>query len=732
LRIVHNQVGQLWRPAAQLLLGSLAMGLLTLACFRLQLNLAPTAFGYLIVIVLLSLMGSFLVSVILSIMAVGYLNYFFAPPLFNLRVDYPFDTLAVIGFLTASLVVTGLVQRARRLKEQFQLVVDNIPAVVWSKRPDGTVDFLNQYFQNYTGISAAEGRGWGWMKAFHPDDRAAHEWRAALAVGAPFEKEARLRRVDGQYRWFALRAAPLRDARGHIVKWYGMTTDIDDRRQAEARVRQAEKELRLAIDTIPALVWTARPDGSLDFINQRWAEIGVSLQDLRGSQWTAVIHPAEVESVTEHWNAAVATGQPYENVERVRRADGEYRWFLSRAAPLRDELGQIVKWYGTDTDIEDRRRAENALRESEQRFRDYAETASDWLWESGPDHRFTRVSEHLDTIGVATASLIDTTRWDFATDLESEPEKWRLHRAMLASHQPFRNFVFSTTRGDGSTMHVQTSGKPLFDAKGNFLGYRGVSTDITATVRADQAEEALRKVQEELAHVVRITTLGELTASIAHEVNQPLAAIVTTGEACLRWLTGDLPQLDEMRSAMEDIVSEGNRAAEVIRRVRALAKKTDALKTPLPINEVIDEVVTLLQREALSHETLLQLELATALPLVLADRIQLQQVILNLVMNGMEAMASVTDRPRELKIRSRCEADQVLVAVEDSGVGIDLESVDRLFKAFFTTKPSGMGMGLSICRSIIEAHGGKLWASRNAGAGATFAFTLPADRQQAS
>jgi PAS domain S-box-containing protein len=238
LWIVRSQINRLWRPAAQFLLGSVGLALLTLVCFRLQLNLASAAFGYLIVIVLLSLMGSFVSSIILSIVAVGCLNYFLAPPIFDFRIDYPFDALAVIGFLTASLVVTGLMERARRLKEQFKLVVDNIPAVVWSKRRDGSADFLNQYFQDYTGISMREGRGWGWMNAFHPDDRVTDEWRAVLAAGEPFEKEARLRRADGQYRWFALRAVPLRDERGNVVKWYGTTTEIEDRKQAEARVRQ--------------------------------------------------------------------------------------------------------------------------------------------------------------------------------------------------------------------------------------------------------------------------------------------------------------------------------------------------------------------------------------------------------------------------------------------------------------------------------------------------------------
>ena len=237
----------------------------------------------------------------------------------------------------------------------------------------------------------------------------------------------------------------------------------------------------------------------------------------------------------------------------------------------------------------------------------------------------------------------------------------------------------------------------------------------------------------ELTHVTRLTTLGELTASIAHEVNQPLAAVVTNGEACLRWLDRDVPQLDEVRESVQLMIKDGNRAADVIQRVRALAKKTDAPKTPLSINEIINEIILLLEHELLSHRSVLRLQLGTELPLVLVDRIQIQQVIINLMMNGLEAMSSVTDRPRELTIRSqRDDADRVLVAVQDSGVGIETEHMDRLFNAFFTTKPTGMGMGLSICRSIIDAHDGKLFASRNSGAGVTFNFMLPAYREHAS
>src|SRR5579862_1580043 len=253
---------------------------------------------------------------------------------------------------------------------------------------------------------------------------------------------------------------------------------------------------------------------------------------------------------------------------------------------------------------------------------------------------------------------------------------------------------------------------------------------VASLFERKRAEEALHKAQAELAHVSRLMTLGELTASISHEVNQPISAVVTNAEVCLRLLAMETQRPDEVRATVERIVRDAHRASEVIQRIRALAKRSEPKMVSLDINDVIREAILLVQREVLSHGVSLRTELAPALPPVLGDRVQLQQVVINLLMNGVEAMASIKDRPREILIRSQQhEAGQVLVAVLDSGIGIDSETAEKLFSAFFTTKPSGMGMGLSISRSIIRAHGGRLWVSPNADHGAAFQFTVPTSGQ---
>ena len=621
----------------------------------------------------------------------------------------------------------------------LRLVMDTIPAIVWSASPDGSDDFFNKGWVEYTSLSVEESKGFGWLKAIHPEDVPAllSKWRTAISAGTAYESVSRVRRFDGAYRWFLSRAVPLRDDAGKIIKWYGTNIDIEDRKRAEARVSQAETELRLALDTIPALAWSAGPDGSADFVNRGWTEYtSLSLEDTKGSGWSSRIHPDDRDKFVDKFLKAVAAGTPYEDEGRIRRTDGQYRWFLVRGTPFRDESGNIVRWYGTCTDIEDRRRAEEALRDSEKRFRDFSEASADWYWETGPDHRFTFIPvERPEFPDVENRDQLGLTRWEIAADFDTEPAKWQEHIDVLDNHKPFRNFIYQIRLKDGATMYAAVSGIPRFDDNSAFLGYRGGACDVTAMVRANQLEKSLRQAQVELAHITRLTTLGELTASIAHEVNQPLSGVVGNGAACLRWLSKDPPQFyGEVRASVEAMIGDANRASMIIAKIRALAKNSSQQMSRLDINDVVKDAVALVRHELDDRDVALRQELTAAPATVIADRTQLQQVLINLIMNSVDAMEGVSGRAREIVVRSNLsEGDQIILQVKDSGCGVDPGQIEKLFQPFFTTKSKGLGMGLSISRSIIEAHDGSLIMSSDGGTGSTVHITLPlADARERS
>lgn len=569
----------------------------------------------------------------------------------------------------------------------------------------------------------------------HPDDRAAVQQTIDQATRdcKDFEHEYRLLMPDGTAKQVhALARATINAAGG--LEFVGAVTDVTAARQAEQQLRRSEAYLEEAQHLSHTGSW------SWDVRRKEFAYRSAEVYRLFGFDPEQGASAEEIQSRIPADDLQLLGGVVRKAVQarqgqfefdfRIVLPGGATRRVHSVAHPVLDRDGEVSEILGTHMDMTEqlaaRERLEKAflaLRESEQRFRDYAETASDWLWETGPDHRFTHLSEHTSTPASAATGML---RWEIASDFELEPEKWRQHRVMLEAHLPFRDLVYRGENRLGSPIYVRTSGKPLFDSNGTFLGYRGVSTDITASIRADQAEQALRKAQAELAHVTRVTMLGELTASIAHEINQPLAAVIANAEACLSWLDRNPSDLDAARRSVEWIVEDGNRASEVIRRVRALAKKTYVEKASLDINDVASDAMALVQRELSSHEVLPKLALAPDLPRTFGDRVQLQQVIINLVINAVEAMESVAGRPRELTIRSgRRDPDKVFLSVTDSGVGIPDADAERLFAPFFTTKSSGMGMGLSICRSIVEAHEGRLSASCNQEDGATFEFVLP-------
>jgi PAS domain S-box-containing protein len=442
---------------------------------------------------------------------------------------------------------------------------------------------------------------------------------------------------------------------------------------------------------------------------------------LHGRRSGVAIHPDDLPLVEAAWRAHLPTGEPFQIEQRWRRADGEYRWHLVRRVPLRNEDGEVIRWYGVGHDIEDQKRAERALQRSETYLAEAQRLSNmgSFGWRIGTEEIFWsketyRIMGFDETVEPTIGLLLQRVHPD-----DRKLVQQQLDRALRG--EPDYDYEYRLLMPDGDIKHLHVRAHRQVGEAGE-EELVGALMDVTATRKA---QEALQVAQTALAHVTRVSTLGEMSASIAHEVNQPLAAIVTNAESSLRWLSRQTPDTEEAVTGIRKIVTDAHRASEVIRRIREFSKKVDPEMIPLDINEVVEEAVTLLQYEAFRHGVAIRLDLDSRLLPVRGDRVQLQQVIINLAVNGMQAMTTVRDRDRVLIMRTQPhQSDRVLVAVEDVGIGIKPENADRLFSAFYTTKPDGLGMGLSICRSIVEAHGGRVWASPRIGPGMTFQFTI--------
>lgn len=616
-------------------------------------------------------------------------------------------------------------------------IIDLIPAMVWSATSEGMLDFANQHFLEFIGAPLEEISGEGFYKLFHPDDTAhlASEWHAIMASKTAREVVGRLKRADGQYRWCTLRQKPRLDAEGNVTRWYGVVLDIEDRKQAENALKEtktalaaSEENLSLIINSLPVLVWSARPDGSADFVNKSWLDYaGRPADQILEWGFLDLYHPDDIPSMVDIWKRDLEHSDHTVLKGRIRGADGNYRWFYFSGRKLVDANG-VVRWFGCNIDIEDLQRAEIALRDSEAALREsehklnlIINTIPAMAWSCTPDGRLEYFNRNLiDYVGLPFDEIVGFGfyRMFHPDDVEPMRAAWD----EIVASKISRPVDARIRRADGEYRWFNLRQSPLLDADGNVVRWYGVVVDIEDRKRA---EESLRQSQSDLAHVTRMTATGELAVSIAHEVNQPLMAIVTSAGTCLRWLQPGHTDLEQARMAAERVVRDGHRAGDIITSIRAMAQKSPARMEQTDLQGALHEVLSLLTGELQRREIEVGLDMGELPIEVVGDRTQLQQVVLNLVMNSAEAMTA-SPRAKRIAIRCAVRKQRVIVSISDTGPGVPVGELDRIFEAFYSTKADGIGMGLSICRSIVEAHGGRIWASEaENGGGAVFSFTLP-------
>src|SRR5713226_6754929 len=637
-----------------------------------------------------------------------------------------------------------------RFLAQLQATLTVIPAYAWYAAPSGGLTFVNERTADYLGLPKDHPLRFGidigakWdahIPLLHPDDqeKSRNSSSTCLRTGEFAEESFRVRNAQGGYRWFRSRVEPLRASDGTLLQWVGVNVDIEELKCAEQALRESEYKLRQIIETVPSLLWSTDPAGEPTQLSQRLLDYsGMQFEDFLHGGWEAFIYPDDFPETAKAFYHAIQTGTSYQAVNRLRRADGEFRWHQTRGEPLRDREGQIVQWYGLSVDIDERKKAEERLRRSESYLAEAQRLSHTGTWVlDAKAMRYLHWSDEAYRIWGFDPLQGPPGRENMWQRIHPDDRDtvWEEVQEALRQKRDFSS-EFRILLPDGTIKYLEAATYHEFSSSGALVEAVSTQIDVTERKRAEaevrDSERRYREAQMELAHANRVATLGQLTASITHEVNQPITAAVTYASAARRLLSAKPPNFHEVDDVLSLIVKEGIRAGEVVGRIRALIKKAPARKDAVEINDAILEVIALTRTEAANNSVSVRTQLAEGLPRVQGDRVQLQQVLLNLIINAIEAMGDIGEKERELLISSRNEPDGVSVEVRDTGPGFAPADLDRVFEAFYTTKPEGMGMGLSICRSIIEAHGGRLWASPNMPRGASFQFALPAIANTAS
>jgi PAS domain S-box-containing protein len=629
-------------------------------------------------------------------------------------------------------------QALRESEYKLRQIIDTVPGHLWSANPAFEPTHLNRHLLDYFGRRFEDFKEGGWEAFLHPDDlpETAKAISHAVQTGTYFQVVHRLRRANGEFRWHHARGEPLRDQQGRIIQWYGLSVDIDEGKNAEDQLRRSEAYLAeaqsLSHSGVSAYNETAILYGSEETY-RIWGFDPAQGVPSREAVFQR-IHPDDRDRLNAEVQRAVSEKRGYSAAYRIVLPDGTIKHLETIGRPAFSANGKLIEIVTTQIDVTERKLAEEALRESEAKIRRLVDSniIGIFIWDF--DGRILEANdEFLRMVSYDREDLLAGSIW--WTDLT--PPDWRDRNNARIEQQKgggrFEPFEKEFTRKNGSRVPILIGGA-TFEEHGN----QGVAFVLDLTERkrveaeARENERRYREAQLELAHANRVATMGQLTASITHEVNQPITAAVTYALAARRFLSAQPPNVHEVDDALSLIVKEGNRAGEVVGRIRALIKKAPARKEAVEINDAILEVIVLTRTEAANNSVSVRTQLAEALPHVQGDRVQLQQVLLNLIINAIEAMCDVGEEKRELLISTRNEPDGVSVEVRDSGPGFAPAALERVFEAFYTTKPGGLGLGLSICRSIIEAHNGRLWASPNVPRGAVFGFIAPAHPAAAS
>jgi len=619
------------------------------------------------------------------------------------------------------LAVQQAEEALRESEERLRALVTASVDVIWRTDANGEVLFVSQSWEEMTGQTAEQTRHFGWLEAIHPDDRDRPRavWLAAAAEKRPYSSEFRVRTRDGRYRHFQTRGVPILAADGSIREWIGTNTDITERRESENALREGQLRYQLATRAGGAGVWELDlATGDMYIDPQLKAILGYEDHEIRNhlDDWMQRHDPRDVGRVKADAAAyAAGASTDYEDEHRMVHKDGSIRWFLARGRMIVGP-GERRRLIGTDTDVTARKWEATALREVEGRHRAMLLAVPDLMFVLDKDGVYVDFHAPDPALLVVPADRLigRNVREVFPPDLAERVT--RCLAETTASGEP-RTLEYDTAI-DGKLRHWEARVVPCGPDK-----VLSIVRDVT---ERKVAEQEARELRDELAHVGRVTSLGALTGSLAHEINQPLASIMANAQAALRLL--DSPRLDkaELRDALDDIVSDDRRAGEVLRRLRALLTKEAPESRPLDIKDTMEEILQLVHSDVVMRRVALETDLATDLPLVQGDRVQLQQVALNLLINAFEAVQDLDVARRRVALQATRQDGQVVVSVVDHGRGIATADIDRIFEPFYTTKPDGMGLGLPICRTIAVSHGGALTAASNDHGGMTFSLRLPA------